>query len=90
MSNFDLLNFRFVDRDRESAIIDNFLHSSTDEILWVLGDSGVGKSFFLQQTIFKKSIGNVIICKVCEKPLCPHLFLDIPMHNIFQLFLIHF
>ena len=60
-------DFRLVDRDRERKIIDLFLHSTTPEILWVLGESGVGKSYFLKNTVAKKSLGYVIYINIDEK-----------------------
>lgn len=60
-------DFRFVDRDRERKIIDLFLHSTTPEILWVLGESGVGKSYFLKNTVAKKSLGYAIYINIDEK-----------------------
>lgn len=45
MNNMNLLDFKFVDREIERKIIYNFLtESKTDKILWIHGESGVGKT----------------------------------------------
>lgn len=54
MTNKDLFNFKFVDREIERKLICNFLlDSKSDKILWVHGESGVGKTelikYFIRQ-----------------------------------------
>ena len=45
MENTDLFNFRFVDREIEREIVRNFLISSNvNKIMWIHGESGVGKT----------------------------------------------
>lgn len=45
MVNTDLFNFKFVDREIERKIVENFiLTSHVDKVLWVHGKSGVGKT----------------------------------------------
>lgn len=45
MNNKDLFVFKFVDREIERKIVRNFLlDSNTENILWIHGESGVGKT----------------------------------------------
>lgn len=45
MKNIDLFNFKFVDRENERMIVKNFILSpNTDNVLWIHGESGVGKT----------------------------------------------
>lgn len=45
MENIDLFNFKFVDREIEREIIRKFLISSNiNKIMWIHGESGVGKT----------------------------------------------
>ena len=67
MHNVDLLNFKFVDREREKRILKNFMNDNTPEFLWILGNSGVGKSFFLQNTLFNEGKGSKIYININKK-----------------------
>ena len=45
MNNKDLFAFKFVDREIERKFVKNFLLDSyTENILWIHGESGVGKT----------------------------------------------
>lgn len=45
MENNDLFNFKFVDREIERNVVKKFLFdSNNDKILWIHGESGVGKT----------------------------------------------
>ena len=45
MENIDLFKFKFVDREIERKVVERFLFASnTDKILWIHGESGVGKT----------------------------------------------
>ncbi len=48
MTNVDLFNFEFADREEEIKILSNFLSKEGDRVLWIYGRSGIGKSFFLE------------------------------------------
>lgn len=48
MTNTELLNFNFVDRENERMSANNFLKNSNEtKILTIIGEKGVGKSFLL-------------------------------------------
>lgn len=49
MNNIDLFEFPFVDRIDESKRFKQFMNDSNQNILWINGDSGVGKSSFVKQ-----------------------------------------
>lgn len=45
MENIDLFKFKFVDREIERKVVEKFLFdSNNDKILWIHGESGVGKT----------------------------------------------
>ena len=45
MNNIELFNFKFVDREIERKLIKKLISaSSIDKILWIHGESGVGKT----------------------------------------------
>ena len=47
-----LFDFNFVDRSQERKIISNFINRNTESnILWINGESGVGKSFLIKNTL---------------------------------------
>lgn len=47
-----LFDFNFVDRSKERKIISDFINQKTDSnILWINGQSGVGKSFLIENTL---------------------------------------
>ena len=46
MKTTDLFNFRFVDRGREREILNAFFQNNTDNVLWIKGGSGFGKTTF--------------------------------------------
>lgn len=54
MDNRDIFNFDFVDRIRQQQILSDFINSS-ENYLWIDGESGVGKSFLIK----KKLLNNV-------------------------------
>lgn len=48
-----LFDFNFVDRNNERKVISNFINGKTESnILWINGESGVGKSFLIKNTFF--------------------------------------
>lgn len=50
MDNRDIFNFDFVDRIKQEQILLNFINSS-ENYLWIDGESGVGKSFFIKKKL---------------------------------------
>lgn len=50
MDNRDIFNFDFVDRIKQQQILMNFINSS-ENYLWIDGESGVGKSFFVKRKL---------------------------------------
>lgn len=46
MNTTELFKFRFVDREYERKIINNFFLNKSDKTLWIKGDSGLGKTTF--------------------------------------------
>ena len=58
-----LFDFNFVDRSNERKIISNFINYKTDSnILWINGQSGVGKSFLIENTfLLNKTCKNIFI-----------------------------
>ena len=47
-----LFDFNFVDRSQERKIISNFINRNTESnILWINGESGVGISFLIKNTL---------------------------------------
>lgn len=50
MDNRDIFNFDFVDRIKQHQILLNFINSS-ENYLWIDGESGVGKSFFVKKKL---------------------------------------
>lgn len=54
MLNTDVFKFEFVNRARERKIVDNFIGNFKEKVeyaLWINGERGVGKSFFLTEYI---------------------------------------
>lgn len=58
-----LFDFNFVDRSNERKTISNFKNRKTDSnILWINGQSGVGKSFLIENTLLlDKTCKNIYI-----------------------------
>ncbi|MCI9080612.1 MAG: ATP-binding protein [Lachnospiraceae bacterium] len=56
MDNTFLFDFEFADRVKETAILHRFLDNPRDKVLWIYGESGTGKSFFIKECL--KSIGR--------------------------------
>lgn len=50
MDNRDIFNFDFVDRIKQQQTLLNFINSS-ENYLWIDGESGVGKSFFIKKKL---------------------------------------
>lgn len=57
MLNSDIFNFEFVDRKSERDSVDNFLTDcqNSENVLWLSGKQGIGKSFFLTEYVKKKN-----------------------------------
>lgn len=53
MLNSDIFNFEFVDRKSERDSVDNFLTDcqNSENVLWLSGKQGIGKSFFLTEYV---------------------------------------
>lgn len=52
MDNRDIFNFNFVDRERQKQIIEKYLTADSNQnYLWINGNSGIGKSFFIKKKI---------------------------------------
>lgn len=49
-TNTDIFDFKFVDRDIEKGIVNEFIQSE-DSVLWIDGIHGVGKSYFIEKFI---------------------------------------
>ena len=57
MKNIDLFSFEFVDRENERMVVKNFILSpATDNVLWIHGESGVGKTELV--TYFSSCFSN--------------------------------
>ena len=54
MDNRDIFNFDFVDRLNQQKALTNFI-SSSDNFLWIDGESGIGKSFLIQKKLLETS-----------------------------------
>lgn len=52
-SNTDIFDFKFVDRDIEKGKIEEFIQSENN-ILWIDGIHGVGKSYFIEKYVIPK------------------------------------
>lgn len=59
MDTTDLFNFRFVDREYERDIFDNFFLNKKGSTLWIQGDRGLGKTTFFHDA-FKKWSGHTL------------------------------
>lgn len=56
-----LFDFNFVDRSQERKIISNFINRNTESnILWINGESGVGKSFLIKNTLLLDKVRKKI------------------------------
>lgn len=65
MDNRDIFHFDFVDRKKQEDIINIFLSDSSNKnFLWIDGDSGIGKSYFIENRI-DTHIDNFIHIKIC-------------------------
>lgn len=52
LNNIELLNLKFVDREDETKKLNDFLMNKFDtNILWIDGESGYGKSYFIKNKI---------------------------------------
>lgn len=54
--NTDLFQFEFTDREKEQAILQNFLCNHQSKALWIYGKSGTGKSFFVDNCITQSGV----------------------------------
>lgn len=61
MENIDLFNFKFVDREIEREIIERFLLTpNINKIMWIHGESGVGKTELMRYFMSKFSVYEFI------------------------------
>ncbi len=63
MNNQDLFNFNFVDRTLERDETNEFLISQNENfhnVLWIVGDKNVGKSFFVKNILQENKISNYL------------------------------
>lgn len=68
MNTTDLFNFRFVDRDNERKKFKKFFENSEENVLWVKGKRGFGKTTFI----------NFMLEEYPQYALC---YLDIPKQS---------
>lgn len=69
MDNRDIFHFDFVDRKKQENIINIFLSdSSSKNYLWMDGESGIGKSYFIENRISTHidNFTHIIICLPSE------------------------
>lgn len=61
MDNRDIFNFEFVDRERQKQIIEKYLATNNNQnYLWINGNSGIGKSFFIKKKILENKNFNCL------------------------------
>lgn len=61
MDNRDIFNFDFVDRERQKQIIEKYLAIDNNQnYLWINGNSGIGKSFFIKKKILENKDFNFL------------------------------
>ena len=61
MDNRDLFKFDFVDRERQMQIMEKYLSvDNTQNYLWINGNSGIGKSFFIKKKIQLKMYDGLV------------------------------
>ena len=48
MDATQLFNFRFVDREHEREVLNNFFINNSESTLWIKGNSGIGKTTFFK------------------------------------------
>lgn len=68
--NTALFQFEFTDRQKEQAVLQNFLCNHTSKVLWVYGKSGIGKTFFVNNCINQHNIVYVENKENCEAGSC--------------------
>jgi len=77
MKNTELFRFGFVDRTKERATLLKFLNRELpDNVLWINGASGVGKTFFIEKNILEtKKEEDVVVYlnKMEEAAASPYL-----------------
>ena len=62
MNNTELFNFKFVDRINERKTLCTFLnHEMENNILWLNGASGVGKTYFIEKNILDNKKENDVV-----------------------------
>lgn len=54
--NTALFQFEFTDRQKEQAVLQNFLCNHSSKVLWIYGKSGTGKSFFVNNCINQSNV----------------------------------
>lgn len=60
MNNTDLFEFVFVDRENETKQIKKILKEKTQNVIWIYGKHGVGKSYFIDHIIGEIPTENVV------------------------------
>lgn len=62
METTELFNFKFVDRNKERIILNNFLTYNADYVLWIRGNRGLGKTKFFKHILQENC--NYILCYI--------------------------
>lgn len=61
MDNRDIFNFDFVNRERQKQIIEKFLSNDYKQnYLWINGNSGIGKSYFIKKKLLENKNFNFL------------------------------
>lgn len=85
MLNTDIFKFEFVDRTEERREIDEYLldfSSSLNYALWIHGERGTGKSFFLTEYIMAKKDFTSVYVNIEIKNISPGDYLKIFINQL--------
>ena len=92
MNNTDMLRFNFSDRSSERNSFDAYLKETSQRVLWIYGESGIGKSFFAKNCAKIQTQYEMIYLKNEENQDVNHVIyqliqeLQIKFNNSFILF----